>query len=239
MTGRGARFLVSMEGDRKYSIVIAFLLSVIFVLTSFNLSAQKKYDPGIFAGTSYYTGDLNPSVHYAMPAIAIGPIIRYNFNERNSLRAHAIYHGLSGSNPDYIGLNSASGSTDFNAKFVDLGLDFEFNWEPYKTANRKTKSSPYVFAGLGYDLMIIPSPDVKSHVIMPFGIGYKLNVGHWLSAGVEASARKTFSDLVDGHTNPPLDGAIAPFGNRDWYFFTGVFVTYKIFKFWEDCPTYD
>lgn len=239
MTGEDCRYSVNMVGDKKNLRIFLVLFSVSLLLTSFNVSAQEKSDIGIFAGTSYYLGDLNPSVHYAQPSFAVGPIFRYNFNARNSLRGHAIYHGLRGSNQNYSGYISPGGSADFDAKFVDLGLDFEFNWEPYKTAHRKTKSSPYVFAGIGYGLLIVPSTDVKSHIHMPFGLGYKINVGRWLSAGVEASARKAFTDLVDGVTNPPQDDIIAPLGNKDWYFFTGIFVTYKIFKFWEDCPTYD
>jgi len=189
-------------------------------------------------------GDLNPSVHYAAPSFATGPIFRYNFNGRNSIRFHGFYHTLRGSDPSYSGYISPGQVTEFDAKFVDLGLDFEFNWKKYKTAHRKTKASPYVFAGLGYGLLISNTNDeLRSHVNMPFGIGYKINLGKWLSAGVEASARKVFSDRVDGLTNPDVEGlsvAVNPaFGNNDWYFFTGIFITYKIFKFWEDCPTYD
>jgi hypothetical protein len=171
-----------------------------------------------------------------MPSFAVGPIYRYNFNARNSLRAHAIYHGLRGTNPEYEAYILPFEDTEFDTKFVNLGLDFEFNWKPYKTAHRKTKSSPYVFVGIGYSYGV--DNILKSHLVLPFGIGYKVNVGRWLSAGVEASARKTFIDEIDDATNPKVAG-FAPFGNRDWYFFTGVFVTYKIFKFWEDCPTYD
>ncbi|MEX2371466.1 MAG: DUF6089 family protein [Bacteroidales bacterium] len=228
-----------MEGDKFFKPFIAVLLPVIFVLTSFNLTAQENLDYGIFAGTSYYMGDLNPSVHYAMPGFAAGPIMRYNLNARSSIRGHAFYHGLTGSDPAYQGYISSGQSTDFDAKFVDLGLDFEFNWKPYKTAHRKTKSTPYVFAGIGYGLKMSSTPGVMSHVTVPFGVGYKVNVGKWLSAGVEAGTRKALSDHVDGITNPPVEDVIALFGNRDWYYFTGLFVTYKIFKLWEDCPAYD
>ena len=238
MTGRDD-WILKIITDSKSPAFFTILLLCIFVLTSFNLSAQKNSDIGLYAGTSYYMGDLNRSVHYAVPSFAVGPIFRYNFNERNSIRGHAFYHGLSGADPDFAGYNSSIQTSEFAAKFVDLGLDFEFNWKPYKTAYRRTKSSPYVFAGLGYGLMVVPSPNVKSHLTIPFGLGYKINVGRWLSAGAELSARKTFSDMVDGVSNPILEGAFAPFGNKDWYFFTGVFVTYKIFKFWDDCPTYD
>ena len=212
------------------------ILSVILlIIIPKELSAQKKVDPGIFAGTSYYMGDLNTSRHFAIPSLAVGPILRYNFNPRNSLRVHAFYHGLSGTGFHF----PSGGEQEFAAKFVDLALNFEFNWWPYASANRKYNQSPYVFAGLGYGLKISGTPATRSHITIPFGLGYKVNVGRWFSAGVEAGPRKTFSDVVDGVTNPGTDDVLAPFGNRDWYIFTGVFVTYKIYKFWEDCPTYE
>ena len=241
MTGGDVQYSTGMAQGTKTTFY-CFIYLAVFLLTSFNLSAQEKSDYGIFAGTSYYMGDLNPSVHYASPWIAVGPIFRYNFNLHNSIRGHAFYHRLKGDDPNYAGYIPNGSTTNFKANFVDLGLDWEFNWMPYRTANRKTVASPYVFAGLGYGLKV-PWPNAgvqsQSHITMPFGFGYKVNLGRWLSAGFEASARKVFSDQVDGFTNPPLDDKFRPFGNNDWYFFTGVFVTYKIFKFWEECHAYD
>jgi hypothetical protein len=236
-----------MAEDKKHASFFAVALTAVLVLTSFNLSAQRKSDIGFFAGTSYYMGDLNPSVHYAMPSFAAGPILRYNFHDRISVRGHALIHSLSGGNfdgiSDFQGYNPNPSATFFDANFVDLGLDLEFNWKPYRTAHRKTVASPYVFAGLGYGLEVagnIAGFDSRSHVTIPFGFGYKVNVGRWLSTGFEAGARKALSDEVDGIENPtvPNEGVIL-FGNNDWYFFTGVFVTYKIFKFWEECHAYD
>jgi hypothetical protein len=239
MTGRGNQHFLREIGmaDRSFPSFFAVIIVSIFVLTSFNLSAQKNTDIGLFAGTAYYMGDLNPSVHYAAPTFAVGPIFRYNFNPRNSLRAHGFYHGLRGSDEDYMPNISPGRGAEFNSKFVDLGFDFEFNWKAYKTAYRRTKSSPYVFVGLGFGLNLVTQN--LPIVTMPFGLGYKLNVGKWLSVGAEVSARKTFTDLIDGVTNPQLEGSIEPFGNNDWYYFTGVFVTYKIFKFAENCPAYE
>ncbi len=239
MTGGEFQFSVSLAADKYRSSVFVCILTVVYVLTSFNLCAQEKYDIGIFAGTSYYMGDLNPSVHYAVPSFAGGPIIRYTINDHNAIRAHAFWHSLQGTDPRYAGYIPPGSSPDFQANFVDLGLNFEFNWRPYRTANRKTVSSPYVFAGLGYGMKLYGSNWTSSHVTVPFGFGYKLNLGRWLSAGFEAEARKAVSDLVDGISNPPLDDGFVPFGNNDWYFFTGVFVTYKFFKFWEECHAYD
>jgi len=178
-------------------------------------------------------GDLSteiPQPNLVPPAI--GPIARYNFNMRNALRAHALFYTLSGSNENFRG-DEAS----FQSSFVDLGLDFEFNWWPYKTAHRRTKYSPFVSAGLGYSLNYTAGS--VSHLYVPFGGGVKANLGKRLSGGLEVSLRKTFNDLIDGVNNMGGETVQTPVGNNDWYLFTGLFLTYKIWNYREECPTYD
>jgi len=51
--------------------------------------------------------------------------------------------------------------------------------------------------------------------------------------------RKTFTDLIDGVANIGGEEVQTAFGNNDWYMFTGVFLTYKIFNYREECPTYE
>ena len=221
----------------------AALISLLFgTLLTFSTpaNAQRKTDIGFFAGVPWYMGDLSTLV--PVPNLlppAIGPLLRYNFNMRNALRAHAIFYTLGDRNENFRG-----GLAEFQSSFVDLGLDFEFNWWPYKTANRKTRYSPYVSAGLGYSINYAGSSDPGpyepvSHLYLPFGGGFKANLGQRLSAGVEVNMRKTFTDLIDGITNLGGESVQTPVGNNDWYLFTGVFLTYKIFNFLEDCPTYN
>ena len=184
------------------------------------------------AAMPWYMGDLAPV--FPQPLLgppAFGPLYRYNFNKRNSLRAHAVFYDLAGSG-EILGGTAA----EFRSSFVDLGLDFEFNWWPYRTASQRTKISPYVSAGLGYSLDI--GGESKSHLYLPFGGGLKVNLGKRLSGGAEVSMRTTFTDLLDGVANAGGEGVQTPVGNNDWYMFTGVFLTYKIFKYLNECPTY-
>lgn len=194
------------------------------------LFGQRKADIGFMTAIPWYLGDLSFSI--PRPTVvppAIGPIYRYNFNKRNSLRAHAVFFKLA-----YEGEVFDGQAADFQASFVDLGFDFEFNWWPYKTAWRRTKYSPYVSAGLGYSLNY--AGESVSHFYLPFGGGVKVNLGKRLSGGVELSMRKTFSDEIDGVENIGLEGVKHLFGNNDWYMFTGVFLTYKIFDYRDACP---
>ena len=185
------------------------------------------------AAVPWYLGDLGPATPQPLwSPPAIGPILRYNFNMRNALRAHMVFYNLAGSGEIFGGTEA-----EFHSSFVDLGLDFEFNWWSYKTAHQKTKYSPYVTAGVGYGIDLLG--EGKSHLYIPFGGGVKANLGKRLSGGIEVSVRKTFTDLIDDVSNPGGEEVQSPVGNNDWYMFTGIFLTYKIFNFREDCPTYN
>ncbi len=215
----------------RHSGALLLVIITLFVFAS-PASGQRKSDIGFMAAVPWYLGDIASFV--PQPVIvppAIGPILRYNFNMRNSLRAHAVFYDLAGSG-EILGGTEA----EFHSSFVDLGLDFEFNWWPYKTAHRKTKYSPYVTAGLGYSIDRLG--EAKSHLYLPFGGGVKANLGQKLSGGIEVTMRKTFTDGLDGVTNPGGEAVQTPVGNNDWYMFTGIFLTYKIFNYMNECPTY-
>ena len=200
------------------------------MLLALPLFGQRKADIGFMTAIPWYQGDISPTV--PRPTVlppAIGPIFRYNFNARNSLRAHGVFYSMA-----YEGEVFDGQTADFQASFVDLGLDFEFNWWPYKSAWRRTKFSPYVTAGLGYSLNY--AGESVSHMYLPFGGGMKVNLGKRLSGGLELSMRKTFTDEIDGVENIGLEGMKHPIGNNDWYMFTGIFLTYKIFEFRDPCP---
>jgi len=238
--GTAYRYLSAMPGRKRSTALQGWvLISIVFLITPFtDTEAQRKLDPGFFMGTSFYMGDYNPSLPFYQPSVSLGPILRYNFDERLSFRAHAFYHSLRG-DLDLFNSFQPVEPTNFEASFVDLAVNFEFNWWPYKTAFRKSKYTPYVLVGLGYGQVLQSSTGSVSHLTMPFGAGMKVNLGKRLSGGVECSGRKTFSDLVDGLQNFGSEGTFSLIGNNDWYVFTGVFVTYKIFEYRDDCPTYE
>ena len=212
-----------------------FLLVVItLLLLASPASWQRKSDIGLMLGVPWYLGDLAPFIPQAVYSPpAFGPMLRYNFNMRNALRARVVFYDLAGSGDIFGGTEA-----DFHSSFVDLGLDFEFNWWPYKTAHQKTKYSPYVTAGVGYSIGL--TGEAKSHLNIPFGGGVKVDLGKRLSGGVEVTMRKTFTDILDGpdNVNPGREVGKMTLGNNDWHMFTGVFLTYKIFNYLNECPAY-
>jgi hypothetical protein len=208
----------------------SYLLAALALLLSAGASGQRKADIGIMAGIPWYQGDIStliPRPNVVPPSV--GPFLRYNFNKRNSLRAHGVIYTLSASGTIFDG-----DPAEFQSSFVDLGLDFEFNWWDYRTAYRRTRFSPYVSAGLGYSLNY--QGGSVSHLYLPFGGGLKANLRKRLSGGVEVSMRKTFTDRIDGVVNVGGEEVESPIGNNDWYMFTGLFVSYKIFEYRDPCP---
>jgi hypothetical protein len=210
------------------------------MLPAWQLNAQRKYDMGIFAGTSYYLGDINPGLPFYSPSLAVGPIVRYNFHTMSSLRLSAVYHKLDGNDLDFSDPFQVNRAASFSGTYVDLAAMYELNFQPYKTANRKLKYTYYTAVGLGYNL-VLGSTAVSSspQLSMPFSAGVKFNAGKRLSAGAEFSPRKLFNDKIDGVSNISTEDRNSLFGNKDWYTFAGVFFTYKIFNLREDCPAYD
>ena len=225
--------------SRESRVILILSLLLLFPIHTYS---QRKSDIGIFAGTSFYMGDLNPSKYFYMPGYAIGPIFRYNFEPRNSIRFSGIYHKLSGDSDGYGDPYVESLNAKFDATFIDFAANYEINFIPYKTANRKMNQSLYLSGGLGYHFLV-KNPDVpaaKGHFLIPFGIGYKFNTSKKMSAGVELSVRKTFNDsAIDGVTNIKPETNNKLVGNKDWYTFAGIFISYKIFNYREDCPTYE
>jgi hypothetical protein len=69
------------------------------------------------------------------------------------------------------------------------------------------------------------------------GGGAKFLLGKRFSLSVESGARKTFFDYLDGVSDGDIFIKDYQFGNpndNDWYFYTGVSLTYIIYKI--PCP---
>ncbi|UCG27323.1 MAG: hypothetical protein JSV24_10145 [Bacteroidales bacterium] len=199
--------------------------------------AQRNVDIGVFAGTNYYLGDINPSKQFYSPSFSVGGLCRYNLNPRYSIRGSVFYGGLSGDDRDFDNLFQSRRDASFDANVLDATLQFEFNFLPYSTWGKRREFSTYVAGGIGF-AFFNSSGGYTYELVLPFGVGFKINLAKRLSAGVEWGFRKTFYDELDGLENwsdPEYKGL---FHNYDWYSVAGIFVTYKIFDARDDCPAY-
>jgi opacity protein-like surface antigen len=202
--------------------------------------AQKRANVGIFAGTSYYMGDINPNRHFYRPSFSFGMIYRYNLNTRYAIRANGYIADLSGNDldfPERLNPDRPVSPANFQTSLLDLGLQVEFNFLPYTPNIGKWAYSPYISTGIAGALIMGSDADAVNTLSFPFGIGVKLNISSRLATGAEWSFRKTFTDHLDGVVNP--SGTNSFVHNNDWYSFMGIFITYKFFNFAKTCPAYN
>lgn len=214
--------------------MLVIICSIFFIYVG---HAQRKADIGVFAGTAYYLGDINPSRQFYSPSFAVGGLYRYNLNPRYSIRGSMYYAGLKADDLDFDNLFQQQRGSDFNANVLDATLQFEFNFLPYSTVGKQWDYTPYLSGGVGF-AFINSSSAFTYEFEFPFGIGCKINLAKRLSAGIEWGFRKTFYDYIDGLENISDPESRGLFHNYDWYSIAGVFINYKIFDYREDCPAY-
>jgi hypothetical protein len=119
---------------------------------------------------------------------------------------------------------------------LDVCLQTEYNFLPYTPNQNKWDYTPYLAVGFAGALVAGSDAGTSNFISLPFSAGLKFTVSSRISAGLEWSFRKTFTDRLDGLENP--SGKSSVLHNNDWYSMLGVFITFKFFKFATDCPAY-
>ncbi len=238
------------------------LLMFATVLITTSGFAQKTADIGIWGGTSNYFGDLKDAPPFQTFNLNFGAYFRYNFNARVGLRTMALFG-------NFLQEGVIEGTPwKFNKNVLDFSMQVEINYLKYILGEKKTPFSAYVTFGLGmeyfpYEVLnssikqfnpehpaVINNKDYNESVIaptIPFGLGFKYNIGRRLGVGIEYQLRKIFSDKLDDLDDPlsyynpqgELIKYTSAIHNNDWAGYLGVHLTYMIYIGKNACPVYD
>jgi len=270
---------------RKIYLLLFACFCTFFGLAQQNNNNKQyfSHDIGVLLGASYYIGDLN-SAHFAMSQPAIGAFYRFNYTYRISFKAAFNFGSIQGddarsTNPDQLERN-----LNFKTSIMELSVRTEFNFWEYRIGHSKYVFAPYIFVGIGV-FKFDPQGHIGNQWIslrdlstegegttlntaqkkyplvqpvMPFGIGFKLNVSNYIGIGFEWGPRKTFTDYLDDVSGKYVDpiklaqykGAMAATmsnqsktpgaisddigkqrGNpstKDWYIYYGLVVSFKL-----------
>lgn len=217
--------------------ILVVLLVQIIIMPIF---AQRNGNFGIFFGGSYYMGDLNDSKHFYKPSMNFGILYRHDFDDRHSVKLNGYYAGLRADGNDFFPAGTYYGNHSFSNNIGELSANYEFNFLPFNKKKHRDNFSPYVSLGIGYSYLF---NNVLGYLVVPFGGGFRYNITRRMDIGCLWESRMLFQDDLDNlsnganvyteiSTNPSLF-------NHDWYNFFGVYLTYKIFKYYEDCDTYN
>jgi hypothetical protein len=208
----------------------------VMLLFSNSIYSQNKFEMGIFAGTSYYLGDINPSRQFYSAAPSFGGLMKYNFNDRYALRLSGLYGGLSADDLDFENGFQQQRAEFFNTNFFEVDLHLEFNFMPFFPVDNKKVFSPYVFSGIGYSFMLALG---NNQVVLPMGVGVKYSFRRRLTFNLEWGFRKTFADNLDGVSNLGSEDFASAFHNNDWYSVAGIGISFRLFDSSGNCPVYD
>lgn len=262
-----------------------FLILILTLTGFYGLSQRENFKSrsslGLMFGGSYYIGDLNPYDHFKNTYLSGGLIYRYYINSRIELRGSLMYGKVSASDANSDIEAHRLRNLSFQTAIYEVSGGIEFNYKNYKLGDTKYYFTPYMSIGFGI-AQINPSREFnnemvelqplgtegqgsnlsdKEHysltqIVVPLGVGFKINFGERSAISFEYGIRKTFTDYLDDvggnyvdpvaltaengnlaarMADPSLGSfdAVGPRGNaatNDWYSMFGITLTFPLGK---------
>ena len=212
------------------------LLSLLFMSCTTILSAQI-HELGVFVGGSNYIGDIGSTTYIKPNEMAYGFIYKWNRSPRHAWRFSYVQSSITAQ--DNKAAENARIQRDYNFKnnLKELSAGLEFNFFDFNLHDFRSKITPYIYSGVAYinydEKYFIAGKSTKdiNHGVfaIPMILGLKANISKKYILGLEAGARYTFTDNLDGSNPKNQNFSTLRFGNldsKDWYVFTGITLTY-------------
>lgn len=219
-------------------ILTLFLFGLLFTA---NHSFAQLTEIGFQLGAYNYTGDISRSFQVKNFRPAGSVFLRTNISDAVGLK-YGIAGGFLHGSRDFVnGSENQSTQLSFNTTILEAFGAFEFYFLDYKSKHARTHWTPYLSLGLGgfvyFGDAAEGSDKSRFQPVIPLGIGFKYNINPKFDIGIEASARITFFDHLDGiGSNDPI-GPDYIYGDKytfDTYYFIGITLNYTIFVI--PCP---
>ena len=189
---------------------------------------------GYQLGAMWYTGDLNPgNMFRGLGHVAQGGYYRHNLNTRVSFRGQFMQGAIEMWDADHPNAWQQERNLHFRNQINEYSLLTELNYRDHAVGNPKRTMVPFLYAGFavythdpeGQDIYGNWQPlqpmgtegqgwfqDVENYltwgVAIPYGVGWKGNLGSGMSFQFEWGARKVWTDYLDDvstvYMNPSL-----------------------------------
>ncbi|MBN3036458.1 MAG: outer membrane beta-barrel protein [Bacteroidales bacterium] len=211
-------------------------LVFLMVLCSTGGAFSQTLEAGVFAGGSYYIGDLNPYYHFYQSQLTLGLVGRYNIDSRWTIRL-AVNRGALRADDESTGFMEER-MLRFNMNITEVAGIFEFNFLNYYTGSIRNFFSPYIFGGIGlfYGKPKVDQRELRelgtegqninfesrerylfTNFCLPFGMGVKYSFSKRICMTAEWGMRKTFTDYLDDvSTTYFLDPELLEPGDEDY-----------------------
>lgn len=203
-------------------------------------SSSQTYEIGPYVGGANYIGDIGPTTYVNPNTLLVGGVFKWNRSPRHAFRLSILHAEIRSDDADSeVGLRKERGlSFENSVTEISLGLEYTF-WE-YDLHSFRPQFTPYLYTGVGFfhsnglvwerlpdgtPVNVVETNDDNWDFSIPLILGVKGSISdHWVLA-LEAGPRYTFTDELDGGSQRDAAGEIHP-NTNDWYFFTGLSVTY-------------
>ena len=214
-------------------IVLGILIGILALPS---LLLAQRSEVGVFAGSSFYLGDLNRSQLFSQSRPAFGAMYRYNLTTRWTLRGNLLSGMITADDAKFDNPRNLN----FRSQIHELSVQGEISFLPYFTGSDRHRFTPYLFGGVAMfafnpqaffydsemernrwvDLAPLSTegqglsayPDKKRYrttqLSFPFGLGFRYSLNATFSIGVEWGMRKTFTDYLDDVSGTYVDLAV-------------------------------
>ena len=208
----------------------------IFIITISKLNAQI-HEIGVFVGGSNFIGDVGKTNYVDPNEPAFGILYKWNKSPRHAYRFSYMQSKITANDLESKVSGRKQRGLSFENNLKEFSAGLEFNFFDFNLHDFDRKITPYVFSGVVfsiYDGLFYANGASKfdsnhTTIGIPMIVGLKSNITPNLILGIEAGARYTFADDLDG-SNPTNENLQQlKFGNldsKDWYVFTGFTLTY-------------
>ena len=212
-----------------------YAIYILSICCTFSLHAQSNFgeskEIGYQLGTSYYIGDLNPDNPLGgRYHIAQGGYFRYNMNSRVGVRFQILQGTVEAWDEDSNNPWSVNRNLHFKNTMMEYSVCGEINYIDHVLGNPKHRITGFLTAGLAYYSHDPEGMDsfgnwhplqpmgtegqgwiegVENYNLggfaMPFGMGFKVNVGTIMAFQMEWGMRKTWTDYLDDVSRSYVD----------------------------------
>ncbi len=218
-----------------------FLVLILIAYSSTVYSQSKEIGVGL--ASFNYTGDLTRT--YDINNQTLGGQFFYVKNyQRGWSGKLALAAGIiKGSDNRPIDPLAEVRDASFRDFITEVSAQMNYDFLDFRSEKALVKFTPYISVGAGF--MLINRVDKNAQyssiqLMVPFGGGIKYSISPLWSINLEFSARKLFYDYIDNISEQEVTdkrNSDFQFGNwedNDWYYFTGLSVSYT---FWNvHCP---
>ncbi len=152
---------------------------ILLALLAFPAMLRAQHtEVGLFLGTSFYLGDLNPKGLFKQSQPAFGAMARYNMNWHWAVRGQVTIGWLKANDALSDDPAQIYRNLSFKSIVADFSATLELNFLRFRPGDPKTPFTPYIFGGICL-FKFNPKADISDSTYVFGGVPYFVKGGSY------------------------------------------------------------